>query len=113
MRFKIWYDTGLTFTDQAGSAFDAPGLGVQIIVMEDDLHGRFQQSRFDYYVWDESTAWVGCDLFGLWDYLQRPGRKKVIFGRTIPNYHYDAIIQQAEQDEYIPHRTAWAMGEQR
>lgn len=112
MKYKIFYDDGTTYSDQDGNVEDAPGLGIIVIVMESVEHGRFQQARYDYYVWKaEEDAWVGCDLNGKWDYDQQPGWKKTLFGRTISNARFDSIMRIAENDNYFPKRTGWAIKE--
>ena len=101
MRWKIHYGDGSTFSSNDGDPFDAPALNVQIIVVRDDdpssQLGRYPVHRFDYYWWDEPD-WFGGDLFGLFDYLSRPGAKRVLFGRTVANAEHQAIIDGALAD---------------
>lgn len=91
----IYYDDGSVW---GGSVPDAPPLGVQAIVQATDDpnvgSGRILIRRFDFYWWD-GAEWFGSDLFGLFDYLQRPGYKKVIFGRTIATAAHQAIVDRA------------------
>lgn len=105
-RFRIYYGDGSTYD---GAVEHAPALNVQAIVQEDPhphgtgryvIHGGGQRPNrvpLDYYWWDDAM-WVGGDLFGLFDYLQRPGWKKVLFGRTLPDAAYQAIITAAGDD---------------
>lgn len=101
MRWIIHYGDRQTFSDEDGDALDAPALNVQCIVQAaDDPNnslGRGLQAEFDFY-WFEPEAeeqWVGGDIFGLWDYLTRPGPKKVIFGRSIDTRTHMEIRMEA------------------
>jgi len=116
MKWIIHYAKGRTFTDQDGSAFDAPPRGVLLIAMEDPDHGRFHQCGTDYYVWDDrgdGDRWWGVDHFGLYDYLEEPGPKKVIFGRTLTNREFNRVYREAEAHGYIPAHTAFASRERK
>lgn len=100
--WRIWYDDGTTFTDDDGSPFEAPPLGVVCITQRtDDEHhstGHELVHLFDYYWFDPEghlSPWWGGEAFGLWDYLMRPGERKVVFGRTLDSPHYQGIIGKA------------------
>ena len=110
MLWRIYYSDGTTYDSGLGSPFDAPGLGVQVVMMSSTEHGRYSQARYDYYVWNMGE-WVGCDIFGLWDYLQQSGPRKVLFGRTLPNTEYNRIRREADCDPFFDPRTAWAENE--
>lgn len=109
--WRVYYSDGSTYSDADGPIQDAPALGVQAIVQRDPnphgtgrfvVHGGGQRPNrvpIDYYCWDDSQGiWAGTDLFGLWDYLQRPGWKRVLFGRTIADETYQRIIMAAGDD---------------
>jgi len=110
VRWRIWYGDGSCYSDRDGSPFDAPALDVQVIVQVDPQTGRYNQSGSDYYVWDGET-WRGVDIFGLFDYLIRPGARTVKFWRTIPNEQYRHINNLAEADPDFPPRSAYRPGE--
>lgn len=110
IRWRIYYGDGTTYDCETGSAWNAPGLGVQVCMHDSAEHGRFSQARYDYYVW-YGDRWVGVDLFGLWDYLQQSGPRKVLFGRTIPSVDYDRIRRWADADPFFDERTAWMPNE--
>jgi hypothetical protein len=112
VRWRIYYGDGSTFDSGQGEPADAPSLNVQAIVQRDPsphgvgrfvIHGGGQRPNrvpLDYYCWDaERGIWLGCDLFGLWDYLSRPGWKRVLFGRTITDDAYQKIITTAGYDK--------------
>ena len=107
MTWRIYYGDGSTYD---GDPYDAPGLNVQVCMMSNADHGRYSQTRFDYYVWSDGE-WIGCDIFGLWDYLQQPGPRKVLFGRTLPNGLYQDIRRVADLDPLFDPRTAWMPNE--
>ena len=74
-----------------------PERGVQAIVQSNDAVGWYAITGYDYYVWIDGQ-WAGVDVFGLWDYLARPGWKRVLFGRTLLNEEYERIYQEALKD---------------
>lgn len=109
VRWRIYYGSGETFSSLDGAAAEAPGLDVQAIVQRDPdphgtgrhvIHGGGQRPNrvpIDYY-WFDNGMWAGGDLFGLWDYLQRPGWKRVLFGRSIPDLDYQKLLMRASDD---------------
>lgn len=105
-KWKVLYDTGSC----TGSVEDAPGDGVIVIVQEDDDVGREILHRKDFYYW-ERGRWFGCDLYGLYDYLRRPGWKKVLAGRNVEPRVYHAMMEQARVDPDFPPKTARLTGE--
>lgn len=110
MKWKIYYNDGTTYCDQDGSPFDAPGRGVQIVAIEDNRVGRILLGKEDNYWW-LNDRWYGGDLFGLYDYLQDSGPKKVIFGRVIDMDSFNSIIKIATTDPYLPKKNAKVLGE--
>ena len=102
----IAYDDGIVYTDDDGDAEDAPAFGVQAIANADSQVGRRLDSRRDYY-WHENGCWWGGDLFGLFDYLARPGWKKVVFGRYVPADTYNAALRAALEHPGLPVKSAW------
>lgn len=112
MAWRIWYADGTHIRSEECDPFDAPGLGVQVIMQNHPINGRWAQMAHDYYVWTDGQ-WVGCDLFGLFDYLQQAGPRKVVFGRTVSNERYEAIYRTAEVDDSLPARSILTHGEPR
>lgn len=106
MLWRIFYGDCSTFSSADGPADLSPGLDVQAIVQPDPDVGRHVLSRFGYY-WLDRGEWYGGDLFGLFDYLQRPGHKVVRFGRTISNARFREIIRAATEDPNFPRKSAW------
>lgn len=99
MEWRVYYDDGSTFDSDDGSVQDVPALGVQAVVCHDrcpdSATGRMVAHRFDFY-WYEGPEWFGGDLFGLFDYLVRPGMKKVVFGRSMAvTSEHQRIIDRA------------------
>jgi hypothetical protein len=101
MKWRVYYGDGSTFSNEDGDPSEAPALNVQIIIVrDDDPHsqlGRYAVHKFDFYWWDDPD-WFGGELFGLFDYLSRPGHKRVLFGRTVGNADFQAIVDRALAD---------------
>jgi len=98
----IFYGDGSTYGNEDGAPWDAPALDVQVIVMSKPYQ---TQAKEHFYVWDnrgEGWRWYGCNEFGMYDYLMKPGWKKVIFGRKIARADFAHILQRAHKD------TKWA-----
>lgn len=111
MKWRIYYSGNFTIDDSV-NPYDVPGLDVQAIVQEDPDVGRYVLHHCDYYWWmPEDEQWHQGDHFGLWDYLQRPGPKKVIFGRSLDNRSYKAILERALYDSDFPAKSASRAGE--
>lgn len=107
--FRIYYAGG-TWYD--GPAFNAPALGVLVIVERDSEHGHRLVTGGDYYTW-HSGRWWACDLFGLYDYLIYCAPSKVLFGRMVTNEEYRRVYNMADSDVEFPNRTAWGVYEKR
>jgi hypothetical protein len=106
LRWRIYYGDGSVF--DPGDPFQAPALNVQMVANGDRDHGWSLVRQVDYYWYDESIdEWNGGDIFGLWDYLQLPGHKKVVFGRNTTNANFNTIFQRALNDPDIPQKTGW------
>ena len=108
--WRIYYGDGATFSDADGPPSDAPALDVQAIVFRDETPGaanvgRFVLQGFDFY-WHDEGEWFGGELFGLFDYLQRPGAKAVKFGRTRPNRAFADVLERAVSDPDFPAKSA-------
>jgi hypothetical protein len=67
--YRIYYADGEIYSDDP---FNAPGLGVLLVVESDPEHGRRIVSGGDYFVWDDGRWWPK-DQIGLIDYLLQPG----------------------------------------
>lgn len=105
MRWRIYYGDGTTWNDDA---FAAPARNVQMIAVADPNHGWYLCRSSDYYWYlADSDTWQSGDLFGLFDYLIEPGKKRVLFGRTITNREFEAILTRAYNDPEIPQKTGW------
>ncbi|MHC4240156.1 MAG: hypothetical protein ACYSUC_10445 [Planctomycetota bacterium] len=109
-KWRIYYDDGTTYSDEDGPVENVPGLGVQTIIKPDNKVGREILSHQDFY-WYEKGQWLAGDVWGLWDYLQRSGWKKVILGRVIPKEEFDLIYDLALADEGFPQKSAWKRNE--
>lgn len=111
-KWRIYYGDGSTYDSRDGSVWDAPSANVQVVVNADMDTGWNAERACDYYWYDLDLAyWQAGDIFGLWDYLSRPGQKKVIFGRLIPLAEYQATLRKAMSDPELPKKAAWRQGE--
>ena len=97
--YRIFYADGSTYSSADGPVEDAPGLGVVVVLIQPDEGESFVIVGHDFYCWHaDQGRWWGADQAGLWDYLQRPGWRKVILGRTVSNGDYGRIHAQAMRD---------------
>lgn len=112
-RWRIYYGDGSTYSDTDGTPYDAPTRNVQAIISADDAVGWHMHNSEDYYWWHTEMGWVSGDHFGFYDYLLEPGPKRVLFGRSISREEYNAIIERAHQDPYLPHKSAYLPNERR
>lgn len=116
LEWRIYYGDRTTYSSEDGSPFDAPPDNVQAIVFVDPTVGRGIVAKRSIYYWvPEEGQWSGLmdQLgYGLFDYLRQPGARKVIFGRTISNAAYDAVIRQAVTDPDFPVKSANLPGEE-
>lgn len=71
IRWRVYYED-MTFSDEEGTANEAPAWGVLVIAQVDPDVGRFLQHGADYY-WYDGARWYGGDLPGVYDYLLRLG----------------------------------------
>lgn len=107
IEWRIYYEGGVTFSNEDGTPFDAPSRGVMVISVAEPAIGRQLVSRFDFYWWhSDKRFWFGGDVNGLWDYLSDPGPKKVLFGRFVKNDEYQVVIKQAIEDPDLPVKSA-------
>lgn len=106
-RFRIHYDDGSTVS---GDIATVPCDGVIVIAQEDAEVGRELLHMKDFYYW-EHDRWFGCDLYGLFDYLRRPGWKKIVAGRNTTPANYHRLMDRARLDPDLPGKTARLTGE--
>lgn len=105
LRWRIYYGDGSTWSDRDGPPEQSPALDVQVIVQMDPtrvlLHGG-SSNPFNGYFWFEDGLWTIGDLFGLWDYLARPGWKIVRFGRSIDTAQFHETVKRVVADPDFP-----------
>jgi hypothetical protein len=106
MPWRVYYGDGSTWSDEDGDPSQAPALNVQAVAVADPTVGRFIYSQRDFY-WYDDNQWYGADHFGLWDYLSRPGWKRVLFGRSLPRAEFEAVMKRAIEDPGLPDKSAW------
>jgi hypothetical protein len=114
MRWKIFYGDGTTYSDSDGTAWDAPPVNVQALVVNDPQHGWYCCRADDFYWYiPEEDRWYSGERFGMFDYLTQPGMKKIVFGRSIPDDEYQTILNRAINDPDLPQKTGWQAHERR
>jgi len=105
MRWQIFYGDGSDYKDCDGPPELAPKRNVQTIANENELVGRRLERGDNFYVWTEH-GWRGCDQFGLFDYLIDPGAKVVLFGKSLSDGEYRAILDLSARSDYLPQKSA-------
>ena len=112
MTYLIYYGDNSIYRGNNGPAHDAPGQNVQVIVQSDEITGWHSLSGHHNY-WFEDGIWFGGNDFGLFDYLIRPGWKKVIFGRTISNAEFQEICRAAQAEASLLAKSGYWKWERR
>ena len=106
--WKIWYDNGVVYS---GNPEDAPGVGVLVIVQEDDRHGWECLEGKEYFYWEDKgkgAKWWAADREGFFDYMfNRPGKKVALLGRFVEDDDFDRIHQEAMTDPDFPKKTGY------
>lgn len=110
LSFIIYYDDGSECLSSDGRLESIPGQGVIVVAQSDSDVGRELLHMKDYYCLDHGR-WLGMDTYGLYDYLARPGWKKVLAGRTVPYSVYSSIFGRASTDTRLPTKSARLVGE--
>ncbi len=105
MQWRIYYDSGATYSDIDGPIENAPCDGVIIIAQADLDVGKEILHRKDFYYF-ERGRWFGCDRYGLEDYLRRPGWRKILAGRNTEHRTYSSLYERARTDPDLPYKTA-------
>ena len=109
-KWKIYYSDGATFSSAEGGPEVAPTQRVQVIVLIDHNHGWRTQASSDFYVWDDRShgaMWWGVDIFGLSDYFDKPGWKRVLKGETIHSDQFSEVMALAMADPDFPQKTSF------
>lgn len=97
MKWRLYYGDGSTFSNEDGLPEEAPCTNVMCIAYYDQDNRRRLAHTADYYGFDEGR-WYAFDIFGLWDYLARPGLKTVKFGRMVSDVNYRTVMAKAMND---------------
>jgi hypothetical protein len=107
MDWRIYYVDGSTFGSDEGEPQDAPGGGVAAIAQRDDDVGVQIHHQRDFYVYgEEFGGWAGMDVFGLTQYLMRPGCKVVKLAEFMTTDGYNALINRLRDDPGLPTKSA-------
>ena len=89
----------VTYRDIDGPIDRAIKQGVIAVLVKDGDNKRLESDK-DFYCYFP-RGWVGVEQYGLYEYLQTPGFKLVLFGRMIDQNTRDNIYNSAKNDTYI------------
>lgn len=113
MLWRVYYDDGATFSDADGPVESAPCDGVIVIVQADRDVGRELLHRKHFYYWERGKWWPCGDIlapgdgqYGLYDYLRRPGWKKIVSGRNVEHSTFSRLFEIARTDPDFPLKSA-------
>lgn len=100
MKWRIYYGDGSTASSEDCSPFDVPPSNMQAVVIDrGDGAGPLVIEGKHYAFWTEFHGWTPCDEWGWRDYLANHlGPKVVLFGRTIPDADYRAVVSRAMRE---------------
>ena len=114
LKWLVYYDDETHISSDDTTIENLECSGVVFVVMEDPDSGR-QVLIGDYYVYDnlsgEGWRFYPCDLFGLFDYLIRPGLKKVLFGRWVGSCLWNKLYNASEANDILPQRNSYHVNE--
>ena len=108
--WKIFYDDGSTFSSDDGNAWEAPAVGVLVLMQVDSEGKRVLYCKDDYYCWEwrYPNEWVPCNEDGKNDYLHHHrGPKAVLFGRWTSNANMASIQAKVEQTIGDKFKAVW------
>jgi hypothetical protein len=110
----VYGDRSIYRGSGAEDAYAAPTRDVQAVLSPCPDHGweLWRRWNTDYYVYLHGLdRWRGVDQFGLYDYLCEPGPKRVLFGRTMLDEEYRALLQWLTTHPDLPTKSGWQQGE--
>lgn len=96
--WKIYYADGSEFTHEDGSPYDAPRVGVQVVVQEKDGDWEIIHGRDHFYYEPKIGGWYSSDLFGAIDHLMRSRRQCLLFGRVMADDEYHALMIRVREE---------------
>ncbi len=107
MRWCVYYVDGSAFSNVNGEPVNAPGGGVLAVVQEDSTVGVLVHHQNDFYCFDEQFGgWTGMDVYGLTQYLMKPGFKVIKIGEAMSLARYKEMIACIKKDPNLPHKSA-------
>lgn len=111
MKYKVYYDSGITLSSDDYAPEELPGVGVQVIIQEDDRHGYEFLEGKSFFLWDDrgkGEKWWKADREGFFDYMfNHRGKKVALLGRFIEDDNFDAIARKAKNDPDLPTKTGY------
>lgn len=108
----VYYEDGSRFTDQQGSPWNAPRLGVQLIAQQDDRVGYRYISGCDFYTYELNRGgWHTTEQWGLYDHLMRAYIPCVLFGRNMSDEAFAALHARCKAE--LGDKQGWLTQERR
>lgn len=94
----VFYDDRTTFSNKDGMPWQAPPVGVQVL-LQIDANGKwvlYTQDKAYCWEWRSPNEWVPVDDVGISDYLfTHRGPKAILFGRWTSDANYESIWKTA------------------
>lgn len=108
LEWVIHYTNRETFSSAEGAPADALGWHVQAIAQQDATVGLLLHHGENFYCYDEALfgGWVGCDEYGLAQYLAEPGCKVIKLGHAMPTAAWRDLIAEIRADPRLPEKSA-------
>jgi hypothetical protein len=92
MEWKIYYDNWTAFSSTEGTPWDAPRVGIIVIVQKNDRSGWEMVNGDDYYYYEPRVGgWRNTTQFGMYDHLIRCKTPLVLFGRMVNDETYSKM----------------------
>ena len=96
----LFYTDGTIFTSHDGMPYDAPPVGI-IVMIQENANGNwvlYQRDLAYVWGWRSENEWVPVDLVGILDYIfHHRGIKSLVFGRWTSNKNFEKIWQEANK----------------
>jgi len=107
MVWCVYYVDGKRFSSLDGQPQEAPGGGVLAVVQDDAEVGVLVHQQNDFYCYgEEFGGWAGMDVFGLAQYLMKPGFKVVKLGEVMSTDKYKAMLAEIRKNPMLPSKSA-------
>lgn len=108
MLWKIYYDDGSTFTEDNGTPWEAPRLGVQFVVQKLEHNKRYLiLSGADYYTYQEEFGWWYCTELDMFDHLFTAGSNQLFIKGKMIGYEKTNEMARRVHKELPNRKDSW------